>query len=221
MSLLYKDEQVIEARKYLALSYHLLGKPDAASEEFAKLLYLSPDYQLDPYTVPPRLVELLETVRARMKPELDAIRQRKSDEQLQSATKQGRVVTIEQTMVERSDFATLLPFGVGQFQNGDYGWGAIFAGTELALIAVNVGAYLAATSYGPTYSNKKLQTRVQALTVTQYGALTLFGFAWSLGVFQARLNFQPLTPGARVVHDEQQSALPTGAGGLMRLDLRF
>jgi len=216
---LYNDEQMIEARKYLALTYYLLGKLNAASEEFGKLLYLSPDYQLDPYTVPPPIIELLELVRAKMKPELDAIRQRKTDDDMRRGAKAGHVRTIEQTMIERSDFATLLPFGVGQFQNRDYGWGMVFATSELALLAVNIGAYLWASSLGPTYSDSRLQKRVQALTVTQYGALAAFGVVWSVGVFHARLSFQPMVPGPRVVHDEPVAALPRGGG--LRLSLRF
>jgi tetratricopeptide (TPR) repeat protein len=217
---LYNDDQVIETRKYLALSYYLLGKVNAAKEEFGKLLYLSPDYQLDPYTVPPPIIELFELVRSQMKPELDAIRQRQSDEQLQAATKSGYVRHVDQTMLERSELATFLPFGVGQFQNGDYGWGAVFAISELALLGVNIGAYLWATSYGPTYHDQSRQRLVQALTVAQYSSLALFGVVWSVGVFQARLSFQPLVPGPRVVHDEPVGHASIG-GGLLKLRVDF
>ena len=50
------DEQVIGARKYLALSYYLLDRLDEVGEEFAKLLHLDPDYELDPYTVAPPVI---------------------------------------------------------------------------------------------------------------------------------------------------------------------
>jgi hypothetical protein len=75
--------------------------------------------------------------------------------------------------------------------------------------------------YGPTFSSRTLQRRVQALTVGQYGAAALFGFTWSLGVMQARVEFQPLVPGPQVVHDERQGqeALPTG--GRLNLEWRF
>ncbi len=215
---LYNDEQVLEARRYLALAYYRLDKLDAAREEFGKLLYLDPDHELDPYTVPPAVVELLEHVRARMKPELDAIRQRQSDEKLGRGSKKGRVVTIEQTMIERSELGTLLPFGVGQFQNGDYRMGALFASLELTLLAANIGAYLWAASYGPTFSDRDIERRVQALTVVQYGALALFGVAWSLGVMHARAGFLPVVPGSRVVR-EQSAA--TSFAPQFWLDARF
>lgn len=211
------DEQLIETRKYLALSYYLLGKLVAASEEFGKLLYLAPDFQLDPYTVPPPIIELLELVRTQRKPELDAIRQRKSDERAQMAAQQGFVRHVERTMFERSELGTLLPFGVGQFQNGDYGWGTLFALSEVGLVAVNVACYFVASSYGPTYSSTRDRAIVDALIVGQYASLALFGITWSLGVYQARLNFQPVVSGPPIVHDEPVSP----HGGLLNLQLRF
>jgi tetratricopeptide (TPR) repeat protein len=214
---LSNDEQVIETRKYLALSYFLLGKFVAASEEFGKLLYLSPDFQLDPYTVPPPIIELLELVRTQRRPELDAIRQRKSDEKAQVAAQRGFVRHVEQTMFERSELGTLLPFGVGQFQNGEYGWGTVFAAGELALVGINIACYLVATSYGPTYSTTRERSIVDALTVGQYASLALFGITWSLGVYQARLSFQPVVTGPRIVHDEPVAP----HGGALNLQLRF
>lgn len=220
------DEQVIEARKYLGLCYYLTGKVSLASEEFKKLLYLSPDYELDPYAIAPPVIELFELVREKHKPELDAIRQRKTDELIKSPTQQGFKRTITERTIERSDFATFMPFGVGQFQNGDYGWGAFFAVSELAFLAVNVGAYLWASSYGPTYYDNRddIRQRVQLLTVAQYASAGLLGVTWSLGVFHARLNFQPTIELPRSVKDEPLTALPRllpPPGGAFSFTLRF
>jgi tetratricopeptide (TPR) repeat protein len=200
---LTSDDQVVEARKYLALSYYLLGNVKLASEEFRKLLYLSPDYELDPYTVAPAIIETFEIVRGSMKDELNAIRQRQSDEKLAAATQPGFRRTIEITISERSEFATLLPFGIGQFQNGEIGWGIVFLATELALLAANVSSYLWAASVGDyTTAEADKRTLVQRLTVAQYASAALFGVAWSLGVFQARLNFVPIVRAPPVVKDE-------------------
>lgn len=225
------DDQVIEARKYLGLCYYLTGKVTAASEEFKKLLYLSPDYELDPYAIAPPVIELFELTRDKHKPELDAIRQRKTDEQIKKPAGQGVKRTITERSLERSDFATFMPFGVGQFQNGDIGWGAFFAATELVLLAANIGAYLWAASYGPTYYDDRddVRRRVQALTVAQYAAAGLLGVTWSLGVFHARLNFEPTLELPRSVKDEPltsfgpPSPLPSSpvAGGTVSFTLRF
>jgi tetratricopeptide (TPR) repeat protein len=146
-SLLYpmrltSDEQVIEARKYLALSYYLLERYDEVGEEFAKLLLLEPDYQLDPFTVAPPVIDMFEQVRLKLKPELDVIRQLRSDTKLETPPKAGVEREIERTITERSDFMTFMPFGAGQIQNGDLGWGLLFGVTEVALLAVNIAAYL-------------------------------------------------------------------------------
>jgi tetratricopeptide (TPR) repeat protein len=206
------DEQVLEARKYLALSYYLLGKVAFASEEFGKLLYLAPDYELDPYTVPPPIIDTFDLVRKNMRLELDAIRQRKSDEQLAAPTQQGFRRTIEITISERSDFVTLLPFGVGQFQNGEVGWGVFFLTTELALLAANVTAYLWAASIGDySTAEEDKRTTIERLTIVQYATAALFGVTWSFGVFQARLNFVPIVRAPPVVRDEplKPTVVPT------------
>ncbi len=208
------DEQVIEARKVLALSYYLLGKLEPAREEFKKLLFLSPDYELDPYTIAPPIIDVFETVRLQLKPELDAIRQRKSDQQMGLPTQVGFRRVIETRITERSDFATLLPFGVGQFQNGDVGWGVFFAALELTLLSVNIAAHMYANSVG-NYSPEQTERRllVQRLTVAQYAALAMFGLSWSLGVFHARLHFAPSIESTPVVRDE-----PLAPGAVLRID---
>ncbi len=225
---LTRDEQVIDARKYLALSYYLLGKMTASAEEFGKLLYLSPDYALDPYTIAPPIIEFLELVRGKMKPELDAIRQRNSDEKLKAPSRQGFIRSIDQTYYERSDFATLMPFGTGQFQNGDLGLGAVFAVSELALLGANIGAFLWAASLGDYEPGQR--RLAQSLTIAQYAAAGLFGLVWSLGVFQARLNFTPLITGPRTIREEPikspsplkaQSAAGPTFGGLLQIGLSY
>ena len=48
-------ESVQEARKMLGVSYYLTDRQKLAQREFKKLLYLAPNYHLDPYSVPPLL----------------------------------------------------------------------------------------------------------------------------------------------------------------------
>lgn len=200
---LVSDDQVIEARKYLALSYYLLDRLDEVGEEFAKLLYLDPDYDLDPFTVAPPVIETFETVRKQLQPELDVIRQRRSDAQLGEQQLRGIRRTITTKITEHSELGTILPFGVGQFQNGQMGWGLIFAGTELALASANIGAYLTARRHS-VYDEKDSDARrlVQQLTVVQYASAAMLGLVWSLGVFHARLHFVPSVVAPPLVHDE-------------------
>jgi tetratricopeptide (TPR) repeat protein len=194
------DAQVIEARKYLALSYYLLDRPESMKEEFEKLLYLDPDYELDPFTVAPAVVDRFEAIRKELKPGLDTIRRRRSEEKLGSGQGLGILRVIETRLVERSDIATFMPFGVGQFQNDDLRWGLFFCVTEAVLLSVNVGSYL----WGLKVRHYTAEQRgtVEALGAAQYASLALFGTVWALGVFQARLNFAPTLIEPPMVHDE-------------------
>jgi tetratricopeptide (TPR) repeat protein len=219
---LTSDEQVLEARKHLALSHYLLGQTQQAIEEFRKLLFLSPDFQLDPYTIAPAIIELFEDVRKQMKTELDAIRQRKSDEQLDAPSRRGFRRTVEVTISERSELATFMPFGIGQFQNGDTQWGSIFLASEVLLLAVNIGSYVWAASIGDFHSEEPdKRLLIERLTISQYAAATLFGVAWSLGVVQARLNFVPVVRAPPVIHDEPLGRSTAALGGSASLTLSF
>lgn len=217
-SLLYpmrltSDEQVIEARKYLALSYYLLERYDEVGEEFAKLLHLDPDYQLDPFTVAPPVIEMFEQVREKLKPELDVVRQLRSDTKLETPPKAGVEREVERVITKLSDFMTFMPFGAGQIQNGDLELGLLFAVTEVVLLAANISSYLYLVYGVGDYHEDEQEKRqlVQALVVTQYASLGLFGVTWSLGVFHARLHFVPVVRAPPVVR-EMPLAPGTGAG---------
>lgn len=204
---LTSDEQVIEARKYLALSYYLLDQTGPMGEEFEKLLYLDPDYQLDPFTVAPAVIEVFEQVRARLKPQLDVIRQRKTDESLASG---GPRRIIEQRIVEKSELALWMPFGLGQLENGDRALGIFFAVVEAALLAGNVAAYLYLTyGLGDDYPTSDANF-VRGVTITQYASLGLFLGVWAVGAVHAQLNFVPEVAEPPVVRDEGAAVLDVG-----------
>ncbi|MEL6548564.1 MAG: hypothetical protein AAFQ82_28330, partial [Myxococcota bacterium] len=124
------DEQVIEARRYLALSYYLLDRRAAMRDEFTKLLFIEPDYELDPFSIAPPVIEIFEELRQSLKTELDEIRRRRADAQLNQPSGEGVLRLVERRMTERSELATFLPFGVGQFQNGDTELGVFFAASK-------------------------------------------------------------------------------------------
>ena len=207
---LVTEEQVMEARELLALCYYLTNRIEQMGNEFSKLLYLDPDYKLDPFTVAPAVIEKFEQIRDRLAPDLDKLRRAQQGNPVRTAPGPTVLRTVEQTVIYRSDFATFLPFGIGQFQNGDVQMGLIFGITETLLLAANVGAYFMAR-----YSAESPE-EVQKFMVLQYGSAALFGVAWSLGVFQARLNFVPTVSQPPVI---TETTLPaTGAAIRLRLD---
>lgn len=192
---LTSDAQVIEARKYLGLSYFLTDNQDAMREEFAKLLYLEPDYQLDPFSVPPPIIEAFEQVRASMQTQLDVIRLRRK-EATEPVSPIRRIAPLQQIVETKSDLVSVLPFGAGQFQNGERGLGTFFAVSEAVLLAINIGSFVAATyGIGDNYASSD-KGWVTGLTITQYASLSLFALTWGVGAYQARVNMTPrLTTG--------------------------
>ena len=100
---LYNETQVIESRKYLGLTHYLLGNEEGVREEFTKLLYLDPDYELDPFTVAPPIIELFENVRKEHQPVLDGIRERQSELKLGEDPVRGFRRTIVINKTERSE----------------------------------------------------------------------------------------------------------------------
>ncbi len=183
---LTSEQQVLEARELLGLCYYLTNRFEQVSAEFAKVLYLNPDHKLDPFSIPPPVIEAFENVRRQLEPQLNEIRKQKFDPKItqpEPSPQPAPPVRIE--IVERSEFSTFLPFGVGQFQNNDQALGIFFAATEATLLALNIAAYFLAR-----YSAESPEA-IQRLMVLQYASATLFGVTWSIGVFEARLHFQP------------------------------
>src|SRR5262249_9150197 len=155
-------------------------KEENVREEFTKLLYLAPDYELDPFTIAPPIVEMFEKLRRDLKPELDVVRERNATKRAKKP-KPGFRRTVQTTITEKSDIATLMPFGIGQFQNGDRFWGVMFALSEAVLLGLNVGSYLwgrqvkyqtrvADKNHGYESDQRDL---VQLLTLTQFSSAAL------------------------------------------------
>ena len=146
----------LEAWRLLGLAEYQLGDKPAARDAFIHLLSIDPDQTLDPFLVPPPIVEFFDKVRADAEPELAPLRERKrqlqeqerlaeearrrllAEEQVRSGPP-SKVVVVE----EHVYMLNFLPFGVGQFQNGDTTKGIIIAVAQVVFGAVNLGAIFA------------------------------------------------------------------------------
>lgn len=213
---LVSDSQVIEARKYLGLSYYLLNRPADMREELSKLLYVDPDYQLDPFSIPPAIIEEFERIREELRPQLDVIRLRRAEQSGNTSA----VRRIEQSVPNGGarGITSFLPFGVGQFENGDSSMGLFFALTEAILLGLNIAAYLYGTyGVGDDYAASD-HGLVRGLQITQYTALSLFALTWGIGVYHARLQITPAIPPVTQMVDTPRydpSVLARPSGGLL------
>jgi len=151
--LLYPDVQldseseVVQAHRMLGVAYLFDNKPDEARREFKKLLELRPGYRFDPELDPLRVVDFFNEVVKEQKAAIDAMVAKHDEREKEEAAKRKAAalrLSLPPTIVryERHSFVVnFIPFGAGQFQNGQRRKGWFFLGTEAALAVVSVAAF--------------------------------------------------------------------------------
>lgn len=150
------EPQAIEAYRILGFARFQLGDKAAARGAFIQVLSRDPDMVLDPFLVPPQIVEFFDKVKRDAEPELAPLRERKRQlrEQERLAEEARRNLLLEEqartappsrvVMVKENVYLlNFIPFGAGQFQNGHTTKGVIIATTQVIFGAVNIGAILA------------------------------------------------------------------------------
>lgn len=237
---LTKEDNIVNTREMLGLSYFYTGEEARAKEEFTQLLYLRPRYRLDPFLVPPPAVAFFDQIwnDPAMKEKLEKIeKERKEKERLEAEKKKEkppktvvRRIYLQSEEEHHSRFLTLLPFGVGQFQNDHTTKGILLAaGGGLALVT-NITCYAlryGLQKYDPVedkygYENPDL---IEALRITQFVSLGVFLATWIYGAVDANIYFEPVirTPYKKTREEKQDlggeptSLLPTvfpGGAGL-------
>lgn len=148
---------VLESRKYLAASYLFTNQPQAADQQFERLLEQDPTYQLDPLGFPAEVEHSFSVVKDRLRSRRAAAdaertraeaqaRREETDRLLRERERADELLRLAETMrIERvsSRWVALLPFGVGQFQNGHTELGYVFAVSEGILAATVAGTWFA------------------------------------------------------------------------------
>ncbi len=145
--LLDSEGEVVQAHRMLGVAYLFQKQPDEAKREFHKLLELRPDYRFDPLLDPQLVVDTFNAVVKEEETEIAAIenRRRQRDEELAARRQREARLHAAPTVVlyERHSYLlNYVPFGVGQFQNGDRRKGWLFLGVEAGLAAISIGALL-------------------------------------------------------------------------------
>lgn len=177
---------VLEARKYLGASYLFVGRRDAARDQFEQLLRADRTYVLDPLRFPVEIVELFEATRERVEFELDQEAQRAAlmaERDVERARAEALLEIADRPVearVEHSRLLALLPFGIGQFQNGDEGGGWGFLISETAFVLVGAGGLI-------WYTALQEQVR-QAYAVASPDDLVLFDTFSDLSLAAQVLN---------------------------------
>lgn len=214
------DPVAIEAWRILGLAEYQLGNKGAARAAFVQLLSIDPDQVLDPFLVPPPVVDFFDGVRAEAEPELAPLRERKKQvkEQERLADEARRRLLAEELIrsgppskviivQEHIYLLNFLPFGVGQFQNGDTTKGIIIAVSQVVLGAVNIGAIFAhnaiaddssrrcSVSTPTNCSNPPIpdsdRALLQNIDVVKYLSAGLFWGVYVYGVADSLIHYVP------------------------------
>jgi hypothetical protein len=142
------EGQIVQAHRMLGVASLFDDKPEEARREFRKLLELRPDYRFDPLLDPPRVVDFFNLLVKEDEAELAVIEaKRRAREQELAARRQREAERLrtQQALVLRYDHhsyaVNFLPFGAGQFQNGQRRKGWLFLGGEALLGGVSVAAF--------------------------------------------------------------------------------
>ncbi len=235
---------VAEARKYLGAAYLFVGRRDAARQQFERLLRAEPDYILDPLRFPIDVQELFDSVRERLVLEHHQERERTAlEERAMRAEERARslILFAEEevtTAVPNSRWLALLPFGVGQFENGDPGLGWAFLLSETALAGTAIGAMIwwqelsvfanRAQLAGDATSIREANQLLEAAFVLHWSAVGALSAVVLAGILEAQIRFVPArtvrerrrVPEALRAQETTDFRLGVGAG-TVSLSLRF
>jgi tetratricopeptide (TPR) repeat protein len=143
--LLDSEGEVVQAHRMLGVAYLFTGQSEEAKREFHKLLELRPDYRFDPLLDPQQVVDAFNAVVKEEETEIAAIESRRKLRDAEIAARLQREARLHATTTivryERHSYLlNFVPFGAGQFQNGQRKKGWFFFGVEAGLAAISVGA---------------------------------------------------------------------------------
>jgi tetratricopeptide (TPR) repeat protein len=210
-----KDPDTIaDARMYLGAVLAAEGKKDEAGKVFEALLVAKPDYEPDPLRVSTEAVDAFYDVRARLRTRLVGIKteqarvEQEARERVEAERQReaARVAMLEKLAGEEvvrqpgSRWVALLPFGVGQFQNGQDTLGGLLLATEAALVVgsgISAGITLYDAGKASDASRRSDPTGRQyqqyAQLAATVGNLMTAGFALVAiaGAVQAQIAFVP------------------------------
>lgn len=195
---------VQESREYLAAAYVLVGQPDLAAAQFLDLLRAEPDperYRLDPTAFPQAVIDVFAEVHRRIvRSRREAETSRRREAEREEARRREAVLRLidraaqDEVVIEHSRALAWVPFGAGQFQNGDEALGAFFLASQSvtflgALVTMSVWFPLSdvlAPNGAPVFRDA-----LQGLQIANWVSAGAFGLLAAIGILEAHINFVP------------------------------
>lgn len=207
-----------EAYRLLGLSLFYQGRKGEAYSAFLEYLYIDPDAELDPFYVPPAAVSFFDQVKKEAEPRLAPLRAQKRAEleaqkrvaaeeaerrrQRELEEERKRLLqlspSIERRVVQHEFWVTMLPFGIGQLQNGDRKLGIFLATSQLITGAASAGSAVlieglrnnATGRFNNTGPESTQYRTAQRLNVVKWVGAALFYALWAGGAIHAAINYR-------------------------------
>lgn len=219
---LHSKEAITQAQMYWGAVKLSLGKKGDASALFEKVILANPQYDPDPLSFPTAVLDAFTDTRSKLRDKLNQIAEENARNeaiekarQAAVAKRQGAYVLLleqaaseERVTTENSRWVAMLPFGVGQFQNGKPVAGYAFLSAEAALLlgtGVTFGMYRynignaadALAADANTTQNDKIrlyQAYIDRANTVRWVNLSLvagLAVVAAIGVIEAQLNYVP------------------------------
>ncbi len=238
---LQNETLLLESRKYLGAAYLFLGRREDAEQQLTLLLRQDASYQIDPIQFPQAVLQAFDAARARVDRELREEARRAESEQQRQRERELRLLLENEARIrelealarqevvrtENSRWLAALPFGIGQFRNGNRRLGKALAASESVFLALSIGTYFgneALRDWDPLnppptrLSGRGLQILDDFLRIGNYVSTGAFAGLAIFGIVEAQLRFRPF-----VVTTRQRPLPGEGDGGnqAAKLDLEL
>jgi hypothetical protein len=203
---------VIESHKLIGISYLFIGNQELAESHFTKLLTLAPNFTLDPLLYPIEVIDFLTKIKQENQKRLEALAKakaleeaaRKAEEaarQKAETEKLKRNIYIEREVHKGSLLMAALPFGAGQFQNGEKIKGYLFLSGELILTAASITFFFlhaglrddAEAPVETPAQRENLELREKVYRIGNHVSLGALGAVTAAGIIDALLRFKKET----------------------------
>lgn len=237
------EHEAVDAWRMLGIAEYQLGDLPQARAAFVNLLSHDPDFALDPFLVPPAIVEFFDRVKKEHEPALAPLRERRRalrEQQRLADDAKRRLLLEEQArsgpptkmvrVQERLYLFNWMPLGAGQFQNGDRAKGTAIAAGQIITGAVNIGAILFHNNIAddrtrtciagqpgcsnPPYTDSD-RTLLRRVEAVKYVSAALFWALYAYGVWDAHRHFVP------IVETEMPATGGTPTGASLKVEIPF
>lgn len=195
-----------QARMIRGASDMYLGRIADADAQFERILRANPKFEPDAILFPPGVLDEFRRIREKLEKEAaekkagDANTKKIAALEAENVILLGRVKALEDyasrydTVTKRSRVLASLPFGYGQFQNGDPGLGIFFASTEIIALGTATVSFFYHQSLprNPVDANEARSAADTARVINWIGLGAFVSLAIG-GVVQAHISFVPET----------------------------